>query len=163
MDQSVSRTEYNTDAIRKFKRMSAGAALVMLLLLLRGDRGGGGAGSVAAGSDVKLRKLLLRPQQIRELCRGARFAEKPCATLARKGPLGRGAQEGRKVLLRQEDARRVRRRVVLETQQHVVDEELRVLGGAGARVDIDAQVRRRAREAAHAPDGGSNSWWKFRR
>ena len=52
MDQSVSRTQYNTDAIRKFKRMSAGAALVMLLLLLRGDRAGGGA-SVAAGSDVK--------------------------------------------------------------------------------------------------------------
>ena len=40
-DQSITRTQYNTDAIRKFKRMSAGAALVMLLLLLRGDRTGG--------------------------------------------------------------------------------------------------------------------------
>ena len=67
------------------------------------------------------------------------------------------------MLLRQEDARRVGRRVVLQTQQHVVDEELRVRGGAGARIDVHAQVRRRAREAAHAPDGGSNSWWKFRR
>ena len=47
-DQSITRTEYNTDAIRKFKRMSAGAALVMLLLLLRGDRGGRGASVVAA-------------------------------------------------------------------------------------------------------------------
>ena len=50
MDQSVSRTQYNTDAIRKFKRMSAGAALVMLLLLLRGDRGGGGESSGVASA-----------------------------------------------------------------------------------------------------------------
>ena len=42
-DQSITRTQYNTDAIRKFKRMSAGAALVLLLLLLRGDRGRRGA------------------------------------------------------------------------------------------------------------------------
>ena len=43
MDQSVTRTQYDPGTIRKFKRMSAGAALVMLLLLLRGDRGGRGA------------------------------------------------------------------------------------------------------------------------
>ena len=53
MDQSVSRTQYDPATIRKFKRMSAGAALVMLLLLLRGDRGGRGA-SVAAGSVVAI-------------------------------------------------------------------------------------------------------------
>ena len=46
---------------------------------------------------------------------------------------------------------------MLQTQQHVVDEELRVRGRAGARVDVDAQVRRRAREAAHAPDGGADA------
>ena len=46
MDQSVSRTQYDPATIRKFKRMSAGAALVMLLLLLRGDRGDRGASYV---------------------------------------------------------------------------------------------------------------------
>ena len=42
-DQSVTRTQYDPATISKFKRMSAGAALVMLLLLLRGDRGDRGA------------------------------------------------------------------------------------------------------------------------
>ena len=42
-DQSVTRTQYDPATISKFKRMSAGAALVMVLLLLRGDRGGRGA------------------------------------------------------------------------------------------------------------------------
>ena len=41
MDQSVTRTQYDPGTIRKFKRMSAGAALLMVLLLLRGDSGGG--------------------------------------------------------------------------------------------------------------------------
>ena len=31
------------------------------------------------------------------------------------------------------------------------------------RVDVDAQVRGRAREAAHAPDGGAHARWELRR
>ena len=144
MDQSITRTQYNTDAIRKFKRMSAGAALVMLLLLLRGDRGGRGASVVSTraqpsstrrsssppssrrsrrsrsrsgrsskrtpcaakgpidpaasktlnltlSAGIKLRKLLLRPQQLRVLRRGARLAEQPRAALAGKRSFRRSA------------------------------------------------------------------------
>ena len=40
MDQSVTRTQYDSGTIRKFKRMSCVAALLMVLLL-RGDRAGG--------------------------------------------------------------------------------------------------------------------------